>query len=427
MGQVKKMVTNRKRGSKESLEEDAGVSKRRENVAARIRGLDAEGLTRYIDVMAVRWTPMTDEPDNHEDITVRAFHNFGVPFDGEASLKQIDDAIHEHEMEAIALLHECKDKVPAEDTDRVTRCIEQIFYAKKLVLACAQARTAGKELDDEMEARLGSWSLRFRWINDEDTTTLQKLLLYLLDHAVEKRYRRHLGWCYEPIVVDGHETHAWRGVMEIKDWVYAATRKEVAWEQWVWMTQGQNARAAIEYLTNCQDHSFPVLNKNRGVFAFRNACYVAPEDRLVYFDSEDRLPSSVVACKFFDVEAPELSGGIDGIHTPLLDSIMDYQEFSPDVKRWMLILLGRLLYDVNDKDGWQVIPFFKGQASSGKSTLVLKVAKAFYETIDVGCLSNNVERKFGISAFADKLLFVAPEIKSDLVRCVFCCLGFVTN
>ena len=42
------------------------------------------------------------------------------------------------------------------------------------------------------------------------------------------------------------------------------------------------------------------------------------------------------------------------------------------------------------------------------------MAKQFYEAIDVGNLSNNVEKTFGLSAFHDKLLFVAPEIKSDL-------------
>ena len=51
---------------------------------------------------------------------------------------------------------------------------------------------------------------------------------------------------------------------------------------------------------------------------------------------------------------------------------------------------------------------------AGKSTITLKVAKQFYDDIDCGNLSNNVETKFGLSQFHDKLLFVAPEIKSDL-------------
>ena len=62
----------------------------------------------------------------------------------------------------------------------------------------------------------------------------------------------------------------------------------------------------------------------------------------------------------------------------------------------------------------QIIPFLKGMASSGKSTVLLKVAKNFFDAIDVGVLSNNIEKKFGLSGFYEKYLFIAPEIKNDL-------------
>jgi len=75
---------------------------------------------------------------------------------------------------------------------------------------------------------------------------------------------------------------------------------------------------------------------------------------------------------------------------------------------------GRLCFDVGDLDGWQVIPFFKGIARSGKSTLITKVFKKFYENEDVGTLSNNIEKKFGLSAIKDSFMFIAPEVKGDL-------------
>lgn len=61
----------------------------------------------------------------------------------------------------------------------------------------------------------------------------------------------------------------------------------------------------------------------------------------------------------------------------------------------------------------QVIPYIKGIANTGKSTIINEIAGRFYEQIDVGSVSNNVERQFGISSFADKCLFVAGEIKAD--------------
>jgi phage/plasmid-associated DNA primase len=75
---------------------------------------------------------------------------------------------------------------------------------------------------------------------------------------------------------------------------------------------------------------------------------------------------------------------------------------------------GRLCFDIGELDTWQIIPFFKGIARSGKSTLITKVFKKFYDGEDIGTLSNNIEKKFGLSAIYKKLMFIAPEIKGDL-------------
>jgi hypothetical protein len=73
-----------------------------------------------------------------------------------------------------------------------------------------------------------------------------------------------------------------------------------------------------------------------------------------------------------------------------------------------------MCFDVGEIDSWQVIPFLKGIAGSGKSTLITKVFKKFYESEDVRTLSNNVERKFGLSSIYDGFMFIAPEVKGDL-------------
>jgi hypothetical protein len=84
------------------------------------------------------------------------------------------------------------------------------------------------------------------------------------------------------------------------------------------------------------------------------------------------------------------------------------------VCRWLYVFLGRLCYDVNELDGWQVIPFLKGIAQSGKSTLITKVARKFYECEDVATLSNNIEKKFGLQSIYRGFMFISPEIKGDL-------------
>jgi hypothetical protein len=102
------------------------------------------------------------------------------------------------------------------------------------------------------------------------------------------------------------------------------------------------------------------------------------------------------------------------IPTPQFQSILDYQQFDAEVSKWMYVMGGKLCYDVCEIDKWQVIPFLKGIAKSGKSTIITKVFKKFYDSEDVRTLSNNVERKFGLSSIHDGFMFIAPEVKGDL-------------
>jgi phage/plasmid-associated DNA primase len=41
------------------------------------------------------------------------------------------------------------------------------------------------------------------------------------------------------------------------------------------------------------------------------------------------------------------------------------------------------------------------------------VCKQFYEEEDVGIMSNNIQRQFGLSDLVDKMIYIAPEIKRD--------------
>ncbi len=418
-----------------------------------------------------------------EEQTIRMFQQFGLDYrdnmlesldvdKGSYGLRALDDRINDAELEAIGLYHrmheldllpetrrepideeaqenaraainpltladapsDADDDADADGPDpvkqlslrRIVKVLEMIYYAKRVVLSAFQAKLAvhalhcGEgtlDLATDLDTRLGSWALRFRYI--DKTNALQNLLLYVLDGAMEKRYRKSNGWLYEPIYLDGQSMHAWRAVCEIKDFVYSLLHKETCWEQWCNATASgmKNVSAAIEYLHNCRDFQLPELIKKQGVYSFRNGVYLCETDTFHEFATATTpLSDDVVACKFFDTPfdpCPHLDDW-RRIPTPHLQSILEYQGFDAEVAQWAYVLLGRLLYPLNHLDSWQVIPFFKGRASSGKSTIVLKVAKAFYEPMDVGVLSNNIERKFGLSAFYDKKIFVAPEVKGDL-------------
>jgi hypothetical protein len=128
------------------------------------------------------------------------------------------------------------------------------------------------------------------------------------------------------------------------------------------------------------------------------------------------MDPTIVSAKYIDKNFKHFDHIEDwwDIPTPYFQSIMDYQKFDRDVSSWMYVMGGKLCFDVGDIDGWQIIPFLKGIAQSGKSTIITKVFKKFYESEDVRTLSNNVERKFGLSSIYDGFMFIAPEVKGDL-------------
>lgn len=387
-----------------------------------------------LEHMAKKWD-IDSRTSSFGNFTSLAFKNFGMDTDGNVKLdragdfglREVDKKIEMEELMAIAVFNTIRKDYPPEQNaaliNRATKILEVVFYSRRVVLGAFQALLAVHQthsenvrLDDDLEELLGSWILRYRHVDLTKTTALQKLLLHLLDCAMEKRYRKQNGNVYEPIMANGYETHAWRRVCTMQEFVYAMTKKEIYWEQWLHSTaSGNNVRSAVDMLTNCNDFQMPFLRKDRSVFAFNNGVYLANQDRFYRFGSNDPpLSDTVVAAKYFNLDFDDFRDREwRDIPTPNLQKIMDYQEWPAEVCDWLYVMLGRLLYNVNALDGWQVIPFMLGAASSGKSTITLKVAKLFYDLGDVGVMSNNIERQFGISAFYDKLLFVAPEIKAD--------------
>jgi hypothetical protein len=263
----------------------------------------------------------------------------------------------------------------------------------------------------------------------ESSTPYQKCLLYSLDQTYKSGYRRYKGQCCEEIkTIEGHRTRAWKPKFTIEQFVYSLSQKDDDFAMWKNFTSRGNVyREVVDNMGKCVDAQFPEITKRRHVWSFRNGVFVGKEwipDRGVYeccfYPYESRefrcLDPTIIACKYFDQQFDDFSHieKWQDIPTPFFDSVLKYQQFDKDVCDWAYVMGGRLCYDVGDMDAWQVIPFFKGIARSGKSTLITKVFKKFYENEDVGTLSNNIEKKFGLSAIKDSFMFIAPEVKGDL-------------
>lgn len=427
----------RKRKADEDAGDDDTEEKRQllEEIKSKIQELSEHETLAYLESLCERWH-LENPPATFEHTISLAFHNFRQDILGDVDreqtgsygLRDVADIVHEHEIEAISLFHHLRELDLLggggdNDNDRlrqISKCLECIYHGKRIVLSAFQAKIAttdpNMELDEDLQSLLGLWALRFRWFG-ESINDVQKLLLHLLDTAMEKRYRKIGDRIFEPIIVNGYNTHAWKSVCSIEEFVYAECQKEVQLDAWMNLTNGNNnAKAVILYLEKSNDTQFPRLVKDRNVWAFRNGIYLGKEDRFhCYATAEKPLPNSVVACKYFDHDVDPYEGvHWKDIPAPAVESIFGYQGFSPDVVDWFYILAGRMMYPIGTLDGWQVIPFLLGQAGTGKSSIANNVIAELYDTTDVGTLSNNSEQQFGIGALYDKFIFVAPEVKNDM-------------
>lgn len=291
----------------------------------------------------------------------------------------------------------------------------------------------------EMFEQFRIWDRRFNRINnptlaidnndcslkdDESNTPYQKLLLFLLHQAHDEGYRRYRDQC----CVEIRNTRAWKPVKEIKEFVYDTTQKEDNPDMWKNLTsRGGLVGDVVRHLANCKDFQFPEIKKDRHTWSFQNGLLVGKDwdaesqkYQIKFYPYKSRdfreLDPTLVSCKYFDLpfdSYDEIADWYD-IPTPHMQCVLDYQKFDADVCKWMYVFCGRLCFEVNELDGWQVIPFLKGIARSGKSTLITKVCKLFYECEDVATLSNNIEKKFGLQSIYRGFMFISPEIKGDL-------------
>jgi len=322
-------------------------------------------------------------------------------------------------------------KVELKISDRINRLIDMSDDAFETVFRYARQYD---RINNPTAVLAGSDNLHSLFIGStiklDEISSYQQLLLSMLNETYIKNLRRYKGQCCKQIVApEGYNSKAWKPVMPVADFVYSVAQKETRFSVWSNLTaKGNSARDCIKHLSECKDMQFPEIVKDRHYWSFTNGVFASKilvtgterEYKCEFYpyksDEFRRLDPLIVSSKYFDKEFEDFSHKKDwwDIPTPQFQKILDYQGFSEDVSRWMYVMGGRLCFDVGELDSWQIIPFLKGIARSGKSTVITKVFKKFYESEDVRTLSNNIERKFGLGSIYDGFMFIAPEVKGDL-------------
>lgn len=404
------------------------LAERTAEISNEIQALTHGDLVNRLQSLADDWRTESP-PDTFGEIVDLVFKNIGIDLGGDIDhgdegsygLRHAVSVLEMKEIEAVTLFSRLKEAGALEDgthIGKVRRLLESIFYAKKIALSVIQSKIAYHDtytLDKNLDERLGSYSIRYRWFEDVKTTDTQKLIVYLLDVCMERHYRKYDGHVFEPIVSEGHRTYAYHRVASIKDFVHNECRKELNLDAFLQLTK-TNMPTLVDHMTHCKDIQFPFLEKNRGVFSFRNGLYLCEEDQFVTYDlASTYVPECTVSCNFFDIDFDPTvcDRPWRDIRTPNSEKIFYDQKLTMDVREWVYILIGRILYTVGKHDGWQVIPMLLGVAGSGKSTIVDGLVGSIYDRVDVGVLSNNCEKQWAVSGLMNKLIWICPEIKAD--------------
>ena len=117
---------------------EARKRERQAAVVSKVQDLNAVDTKRYLDDICTKWK--LDEyghESTYQDAIELAFHNFGMSFSsdinasdiGSFGLRALDERIHDHEMELIALYHKLREHKLLEDSETMRRtmtCLEQV-------------------------------------------------------------------------------------------------------------------------------------------------------------------------------------------------------------------------------------------------------------------------------------------------------------
>jgi len=254
---------------------------------------------------------------------------------------------------------------------------------------------------------------------DAELSDFHKLLQFIMHECQRDNLRKLNGHTYAQIVTeDGHYTHAWKRVGSIKRMIYERIDKETRFEQWMILSSHPGmVNRLVEWISDGNERELPELKPSRYYISFANGVYDVRGDRWLPY-GHPALTPDVVSCRYIPQRMREeivFSPGFVtrplSLPTPSFDKIMRDQELPMDVQVWVMAMLGRMLYDLGEKDNWQKILFIQGKAGNGKSTLA-NVMRSIYEPSNVGILNSNCEAQWALSGIYNKFFWTCLEVKA---------------
>ena len=174
----------------------------------------------------------------------------------------------------------------------------------------------------------------------------------------------------------------------------------------------KNSQALTKFITDIDDKKFPFVKFNKDYFGYKdgvydivNNCFFVPEEK--------------VFCRnYFDVPFSSKCSST-------LLHVLKYQDLDSETIQNVWALLGRMFFEVNQLDRYQLFPIFDGVAGSGKS-LLAQFIQGSLRTGATGTISTTSSKGFilqgkdtkealVVSDGSSKLCDIIPE---DVMKCM---------
>jgi hypothetical protein len=243
----------------------------------------------------------------------------------------------------------------------------------------------------------------------------QKLLQFVLQRAGDARLRRSGSDLFRPFYLeDGTNTQFYTHYMDTRQYTMEAVTPMCRYaEQYNALTLNPSTVSFVtSFLADMPDQRVPKLVVNRSLFSFRNGIF---DVRTGILHAYRDAAFTDVTSRFFDVnmDVEHLTCDPMRIETPSFDKILRDQDYDDKTRYWVHTMCGRLFHDVGSLDDWQICPFIRGVAGSGKST-ILKLMKMMYEDHNVGTLMSDGQPTFSDEHLYDKFVVVAMDLDKEV-------------
>ena len=240
-----------------------------------------------------------------------------------------------------------------------------------------------------------------------DLNPFQLLLFHLLEDGEKNKYKKENGFIFKQVLnVPTHYIEH----LSFREYINTLYQDRESPLYLVYRKNSRMIKQLIEYLEEYNDIELPNIIRSRYHYSYNNGVYNIRENKFYkwgehdndiisyIFIEEDFNPQWISYKKFSEISTP--------CFNKLIKAHMSGTEY-----KYFLMMMGRLFFEVNELDNWQIMTFIQGQGNTGKGTLLNFISKLFSK---VGTISSKNEKTFGLQTLYNQHVVIAPDLPKNI-------------